>query len=215
MSDFKQLNISIYFASDWHIGAGGGIPGVADQRLLRDPDGYPYIPGRTLRGILRDAHERLYQLPHIQSKYPSPDEIWGTRANKANIGKHGKWYISDAILPNELTDQLKHATEEVRQIWLNELTFVVPRIALDPAHRVKEDHLAFIEVGRKGLHFIGQVTRLDGQGFSENELNLLRLLLLTVRRLGGIRRRGKGRLMMVLNEDGNREAMLQKIQEEY
>ena len=59
MSDRKNIEIQLTFCSDWHIGTGGGVPGVSDRAILRDEKGFLYIPGRTLRGILRDMHEKL------------------------------------------------------------------------------------------------------------------------------------------------------------
>ena len=53
----KSRLLKIEFQSDWHIGSGAGIPGSVDRQVLRDSQGLPYIPGKTLTGILRDAAE--------------------------------------------------------------------------------------------------------------------------------------------------------------
>lgn len=213
MSNHKEFNMQLTFRSDWHIGTGAGIPGVSDRAILRDDDGFPFIPGRTIRGILRDMHEQLAGLAHLKDKIPTPEEIWGTRQKGAEkTSREGRWLVSNGELPPKIKTPLKDASEEVRRIWLNEFTFIAPRISLDPRKRVKEDHLAFIEMGRKGLQFEFTISKRDGSMMDDKEMLLLRLLTLTVQRLGGTRRRGKGRVEFCLLNDGNRQETLKRIQ---
>ena len=58
----KSKFLKIEFQSDWHIGSGAGIPGSVDRQVLRDSQGFPYIPGKTLTGILRDAAEFVAEI---------------------------------------------------------------------------------------------------------------------------------------------------------
>ncbi|HBL14417.1 MAG TPA: hypothetical protein DD379_24120, partial [Cyanobacteria bacterium UBA11162] len=53
----KPLKVTIKLESDWHIGSGAGRPGDVDRLVQRDRNGLPYIPGKTLTGIWRDACE--------------------------------------------------------------------------------------------------------------------------------------------------------------
>ncbi|GAB4336726.1 MAG: hypothetical protein Kow0037_18320 [Calditrichia bacterium] len=213
MSNHKLYKMQLTFLSDWHIGTGAGIPGVSDRAILRDEEGFPFIPGRTLRGILRDMHEQLSELAHLKAKIPAPEEIWGTRQKGAEkTSREGRWLVGNGELAPKIKTPLKDASKEVRQIWLNEFTFIAPRISLDPRKRVKEDHLAFIEMGRKGLQFEFTISRRDGGAMDDKEMLLLRLLTLTVQRLGGTRRRGKGRVELCLHADGNRQETLKRIQ---
>ena len=55
MSATERLRV--IFESDWHVGSGAGIPGHLDSQVLRDGNGLPFVPGKTLTGILRDAAE--------------------------------------------------------------------------------------------------------------------------------------------------------------
>ena len=209
----QAVKIELTFLSDWHIGTGGGIPGIADRSILRDAEGFPYIPGRTLRGIFRDAHEKLFSLPHLKENILSPVEVWGARQQDKDTSgfRQGRWQVSNGVLNKQLRDQLLQASPDVRHIWLDEFTFIVPRIALNPRKRVRENHLAFIEMGRKGLTFTFTLSRLDNSPFDEKERYLLRLLSLFVQRLGGTRRRGKGRVKLSISLDKNRQETLTQI----
>ncbi len=209
----KKYKIQIEFKSDWHIGTGIGLPGTSDDMLLRDNNDYPFIPGRTIKGILRNTHEQfLSRMDYIDTKY-SPKEIWGTHnlVNKDEFSRSGAWVVDNGDLDWDLMDTLNSLPDDIRKIWLNEFSFISPRIALDEKHKTKEKHLAFIELGRKGLTFFSNIYRKDGEKMNENELSLLRLILLTTQRLGGLRRRGKGRTKFILEQDNNLEKMRREV----
>ncbi|MDY0388269.1 MAG: RAMP superfamily CRISPR-associated protein [Methanolobus sp.] len=59
MERTNEIKYKIEFLSYWHIGSGisGGVD--ADAVVLRDKDGFPYIPGKTLKGHLRDALQTI------------------------------------------------------------------------------------------------------------------------------------------------------------
>ncbi|MBF0305381.1 MAG: hypothetical protein HQL41_07015 [Alphaproteobacteria bacterium] len=39
----------------WHAGTGKGVRGHVDASPVRSPEGLPYLPGRTVRGLVREA----------------------------------------------------------------------------------------------------------------------------------------------------------------
>lgn len=49
----RTLRFSL--SSYWRIGSGEGAGAVADAVVLRDAAGLPVVPGRTIKGLLRDA----------------------------------------------------------------------------------------------------------------------------------------------------------------
>jgi CRISPR-associated protein Csx10 len=56
-----QIPWSVTFHSDWTVGTGRGSVAGLDQRVRLDPEGLPFIPGKTATGIWRDALERALQ----------------------------------------------------------------------------------------------------------------------------------------------------------
>ena len=106
-----RIELSLHFRSKWH--AGSGESGFAADRLLqRDSRNRPFIPGSTLKGVVRESCERLSRTlgfpeptdPHnsdltVQDTfYPlreleSPvDRIFGTKYETGNL------FFSDARL---------------------------------------------------------------------------------------------------------------------
>lgn len=51
----KRRLLKFQLSSYWHIGSGVGGDAVADSVVQRDAHGLPTIPGRTIKGLLRDA----------------------------------------------------------------------------------------------------------------------------------------------------------------
>ena len=74
--------LHLRFDSDWHVGSGVGIPGSVDRQVLRDEEGFPYVPGKTLTGILRDAAEWIADVRDAEKK--------GNKWKNALIGLFGE-----------------------------------------------------------------------------------------------------------------------------
>ena len=54
-----RIDYSIEFFSYWHCGSGLAAGADVDELAIKDGDGLPYVPGRTVKGLLRDAAESL------------------------------------------------------------------------------------------------------------------------------------------------------------
>ena len=59
MSERVCLAVTMQLLSDAIFGSGYSIPGGEDIAVLRDDDGYPYIPGSAVKGLLRESMENL------------------------------------------------------------------------------------------------------------------------------------------------------------
>jgi CRISPR/Cas system CSM-associated protein Csm3 (group 7 of RAMP superfamily) len=79
----KTLKCEIEFFGYWHIGSGLSVAGDVDAAVLKNKEGLPYIPGKTLKGLFRDAAEKLNAfeadqhrrlLDEIFGKQTTPDE---------------------------------------------------------------------------------------------------------------------------------------------
>lgn len=56
-----ELTLEIKYSSKWRSGSGeGGL--VADRLIRRDARGWPYLPGSTIKGVIREDCEKLWRL---------------------------------------------------------------------------------------------------------------------------------------------------------
>lgn len=53
----RNLTLEIQFLGYWYIGTGNEAGAYADSILAKDLDGLPYVPGKTLKGMVRQACE--------------------------------------------------------------------------------------------------------------------------------------------------------------
>ncbi len=89
------MKITIKFYSNWAIGSGQGGESK-DSIILKDKNGLPYIPGRTLKGLIRDAF--------MECGYSQADAIklFGQIKNNTNNNlQSGTLRFNSAYLPEE------------------------------------------------------------------------------------------------------------------
>ncbi|HEC57018.1 MAG TPA: hypothetical protein ENI32_03935, partial [Candidatus Syntrophoarchaeum butanivorans] len=68
------IDYEIWVRSDLHIGGhDSGAPGAVDMGVMKDVDGYPFVPGSSLKGVLRSEMERL--LNGLGKHVCSPDKL--------------------------------------------------------------------------------------------------------------------------------------------
>lgn len=188
MSNSQKLRV--IFKSDWHIGTGTGIPGSIDRLIIRDADGFPCIPAKTVNGIWRDSLETLTNgLGDDWQKWG--DFIFGnqpalTGANPTITPTKSKLNLQPARISKSLREKFSK-DERFKQA----LTFLKPGIAIDDkSGTTKPDHLRFEEMGRNGTVL---ETEFELQTDDKTAEALLILSAELVERIGGKRRRGAGK----------------------
>lgn len=57
-----KISYKITFYTDWHCGSGLAAGADLDALVVKDKNGMPFIPGKTLKGLIREATEELFFL---------------------------------------------------------------------------------------------------------------------------------------------------------
>lgn len=115
------MRLTIHFSHYWHAGTGRGSGHHLDAIVNTDADGLPFLPGKTLRGLLRDACQRLERwnsCPEIQEG--DTERLFGSTAfvpdkehpRPRESTVPGSLFVSDARLPEAVARWL--STEEGR-----------------------------------------------------------------------------------------------------
>lgn len=60
-----DVRYKITFFSSWHCGSGLAAGADTDELVIKDRDGLPYVPGRTVKGLLREAAAMLDQFMDV------------------------------------------------------------------------------------------------------------------------------------------------------
>lgn len=169
-----EIHYKIKFLSDWHIGSGLAGGAEADAVVLKDKDKLPYIPGKTIKGLLRDA---LQDIEEATGKNMRVEEIFGKASEiRSPIN------FSNA----ELDDNEK---EEVTCNNLSEFLYRnIASTAIDKNGVAKMQALRVMEVCIP-LELTGTISNINDQAMKETLLQSLKW----VRHLGVNRNRGLGR----------------------
>lgn len=54
-----DIKYSIQFHTDWHCGSGLAAGSDVDALVVKDKDGLPFVPGKTMKGLVREAIEEM------------------------------------------------------------------------------------------------------------------------------------------------------------
>ncbi len=199
--------------SDTTFGRGDGVTGSVDREVEHDPYGFPYLRGRTLKGLLSEECDNCLCILENRREH------W-QRVARRLFGKPGSTLetmasmkVGDARLPSDLRKavayQLKEDNNLTRFDILQSLTTTRRQTAIDPVTgaparnslRSERVIIRHLELGAE-LSF---ETPPD-----EDSLTLLSIGTLALRRVGSGRNRGRGRVSCSLHHPQG-----QKITEDY
>lgn len=167
----KDIAFSITFLDFWHLSSGlsGGVR--LDSAVIRDEQGFCFVPAKTLKGVLRELASKM------QCSQSFILECFGDAKNAA------KCHFSNAVLDKNLKDELKN------QHLLPFLYTKITATAIDEqTGSAKEGSLREIEVV-KPLTLNASIFKLP----LEHEEQMIKLLK-SLKRMGLNRNKGLGRL---------------------
>ncbi len=219
----STYTLKIKLLSDTTFGRGDGVAGLVDQEVEHDRYGFPYLRGRTLKGLLSEECDNLIAvLPDDNQR-----QHWQKIANDlfgkpgSTIESQAKIHVGDACLPGDLRKaiaaQLDREQERQKKGYkpnltstdiLESLTTIRRQTAIDPEDGAPTEHsLRSARVILRELPFESKLlfeTELNKD--SEDDKNMLALLVvgtLALRRIGSGRNRGRGHVQCSLHDSTN------------
>jgi CRISPR/Cas system CSM-associated protein Csm3 (group 7 of RAMP superfamily) len=194
-----QALLVIHCDSEWLIAGGDSTLGTADMAPMRDAEGLPFVPGRTIRGLLREAMSSVddaFARDRSDVQAGQTERLFGTRKQDGDAGepRDGSVRIGDALLPQEVAGALDRAKGGDPQ----DIVHSIRRTALDGASRsAKKGSLREMEVVMAGLQLAADI-RCE----TEADLRWLAFAAGLVRSFGHSRSRGLGRCRLEVRRDG-------------
>jgi hypothetical protein len=215
------MTLRITLTSAATFSGGFGVPGLIDRDVERDDDGFPYLRGRALKGLLAEAAENVVFALALQGKpaWRAEKEILfgrpgrGRAAGDPAAPEQGILLFGDAVLPLALRQALRQArkAESARfspAAVLNSLTDVRRQTAINPDGGPDQSTLRATRVLLPGVILEAPLT--FSRRPSERQRALLAAAVLDWRRAGTARNRGRGQLRAEL-DDGPTMADLSRL----
>ena len=178
----KPVKYKIEFYSFWHAGSGLSGATYADNLVNKNEYELPFIPGKTIKGLLRDAAEQVHEInsevitsDFIQSVFGSMPE-----KNEKKVADEGCAFFTNATLSENLSKNIldNGLTPHLYQ--------VLSSTQIDENGQAKDNSLRQMEV-TVPLTLYGLI-----ENFPEDKLEQLRNCMSWIKRLGQNRNRGLG-----------------------
>lgn len=186
------MNYKIQLLSHWHTGSGLSAGAESDAEVLKDDNDLPFIPGKTIKGLLKDA---LEEMPNMDEKIIQA--IFGYEEKDKNekvIRTHkGKAFFSNATLG-------KAEREEITPKMADFLFRNVSSTKINKNGVAENKSLRTMEVCMPVV-LEGEISGLE----DENEQKAMTNALKWVRHLGVNRNRGLGRCKFIVEPEKERK----------
>ncbi|MBR5373084.1 MAG: CRISPR-associated protein [Paludibacteraceae bacterium] len=103
-----NIKYKIEFHTDWHCGSGLAAGADVDALVVKDEKGMPFIPGKTIKGLIREAVEEIrgLQVEEIRGLQKEQNEenfvkAFGFFDNKEQKKKGCMFFSNVTLEPNE------------------------------------------------------------------------------------------------------------------
>lgn len=176
----NTIYYKITFLDFWHLSSGLSGGARLDSSVIKDSDGFPFVPAKTLKGVLREVAESFGN--------DFVNECFGESIQKDRVPKEGKCHFSNAALNQATKDALKNLTH-----------FLYAKLASTAIDEnfgsAKDGSLREIEVA-KPLSLYGTIHNVPAN-YADTMTNTLKSL----KSMGLNRNRGLGRLKIEILEN--------------
>lgn len=210
--------LKMLLLSDTTFGRGDGVAGLLDQEVEHDPNGFPYLRGRTLKGLLSEECDNLIAV--ISDPLPSrwieaAEHLFGIPGS--TLETISKMHVGDACLPQDLRREVGIQLDQERDRErrgqerrltesdvLSSLTTIRRQTSIDPEDGAPVEHsLRASRVVVRDLCFTAKL--LFEEKPTADMLALLAVSTLALRRVGSVRNRGRGRVQCTLHGSNRKE----------
>ena len=198
--------LKIKLLSDTTFGRGDGVAGLIDQEVEHDPFGFPYLRGRTLKGLLSEEGDNLIAM--LTNHRPSWErvacDLFGTLGS--TIGTMGAVHVGDACLPEDLRQAIAFQINDQKNLTktevLDSLTTIRRQTSIDPQSGTPDEgSLRSFRVVLRDFCFTADL--IFEKMPSDEMLSLIAVGSLALRRLGSGRNRGRGHVQCTLHDDAS------------
>ena len=187
----KKIEYSITFLSDWICSSGLGAGAETDNETIKDRDGLPYVPGKTIKGLLRDAFEEMAESgSHSGISEAMITKLFGKKTDSTNQDSaEGLIKCSSATLKKEKNEIISNELQD----------FLFRNIA---STAIGDDGIAKVGSLRTTEVCIPITLYAEIEAPSEYHAHIIHAMKWT-RRLGTNRNRGLGRCILKPNLDNH------------
>lgn len=185
----NSAHLHLDIRSYWCAGTGAGSGHALDMRVHRDADGLPALPGKSLKGLLRDALRQADSLGW--SGLDIANDLFGSDNASDQISAGSRLHVGNAVLPRREREALLAEPALISGLFGELHNTAIDDGTGSAAGKSLRGHEVAIPLPLEAtLHTVPGSSPPDADAWAalENSLAL-------IRGLGGGRRRGLGRVL--------------------
>jgi CRISPR/Cas system CSM-associated protein Csm3 (group 7 of RAMP superfamily) len=184
------IEYRIKFHTDWHCGSGLAAGADVDALVIKDKDGLPFVPGKTIKGLLREAVDVIAPEKGI--------DLFGTEESGVETGIISSLFFSNVVMLDE-------EREPIVKNKVSEYMYrTISSTAINDNGIAKDNSLRKIQV-TVPCELKGEIIVMTEKSEEqEKELkDIFSKAFQYIKRLGVGRNRGLGRCTIGFEEGGN------------
>ena len=196
----SRIRITLKSAATF--GRGDGVPGLIDREIEHDEHGFPFLRGKTLKGLLAESAENVVYTVAGEN----PESEW-VKAKNVLFGQSGRGldergilHIGDAQLPPALRNAILNEKWKPDDV-LYSLTGTRRQTSINEHGAPEHASLRAMRVLLPGVMLIAPLGFSGAKEPDSTQLQLLAATVLDVRHAGTGRNRGRGWLHAELDDD--------------
>ena len=172
------MKYKVTFLDYWHLSSGLSAGAKLDSTVTRDENGLPYIPGKTIKGLIREMAELAENSDFVIKCFGSSSDMGKCNFSNVEIEENTKKTIIKNSLQNQLFDEIASTKIDEKGIAesgsLREIEVVVP------------------------ISLFGEIKNIPNEEYKQEMM----IALKKVKRMGLNRNRGLGRCVIeVIGEE--------------
>ena len=180
------INYELKFFDYWHISSGLSGGAALDSYVVKDSAGFPYVPGKTIKGLVREAAELFWDQGDINKCFGSRGSKEEQRDNDDTT--QAQCYFSSATIDEKIAVEITSNKLE------RNLFEIISATKIDENGIAADKSLRDIEVVLP-ISLKGEIRNVDDEIASN-----LKRALKSVKRMGLNRNRGLGRCEFKVKE---------------
>lgn len=201
--------ITLTLKSAATFGRGDGVAGLVDREIEHDQDGFPFLRGKTLKGLLAESAENIvFALKDNKTWRDAKNVLFGLGG--AGLKERGILHVGDAQFPSALRAAVKKEGWPKEDVLFS-LTGIRRQTSIN--EHGAPDHATL----RSMRVLLPGITLETSLSFDREptgiELQLLAAAILDLRHAGTGRNRGRGWLMAELDDAPTTQKLFQAFGE--
>ncbi|WP_298788482.1 RAMP superfamily CRISPR-associated protein [uncultured Campylobacter sp.] len=146
------INYELKFFDYWHVSSGLSGGAALDSYVIKDSAGLPYVPGKTIKGLVREAAELFWDQGDI-------DKCFGSRGGKGEQKNNDDTTQAQCYFSSATIDE-KIAAEITSNKLERNLFEIISATKIDENGIVADKSLRDIEVVLP-ITLIGKIENID------------------------------------------------------